>query len=138
MSLPNPMPVGCCLNGPVLLSESDELEYKFVVSIVKYDNRKHRNTVACKTTGKNHEKIYAGEFIVDDLFGRGASKIQPFNIVRMPNSDLSSHRYIGSLDASCLPKFEKGLRIAIQKQLLNPKEVLWVVDSWSSIFSAAI
>lgn len=74
--------------------------------------------------------------MVGDFFGRGATKVQPYNIVRMPESDLESHRYIGDIDPALLPQFEIGLRIAIQRQLLNPKEILRVVDSWSRIFVA--
>lgn len=136
MALPNPMPIGCCTNGPVLLSESDRMEHKFVISIVDYDKAKHRNGIACKTTGQHHDHIYRGEFMIDDFFGRGTTKVQPYNIVRTPQSDLDSHRHIGDIDPSLLPQFETGLRIAIQRRILNPNEILRVVDSWSKIFTA--
>ncbi len=134
-AVPSPMSIGCCTNGPVLLSESNAMEHKFVISIVDYDKARHRNGVACKTTGQHHDTIYDGEFLIDDFFGRGVTKVQPYNIVRTPESDLASHRYIGDVDPSILPQFERGLRIAIQRRILNPGEILRVVDSWSKIFA---
>jgi hypothetical protein len=133
--IPNPLPIGHCTNGPVLLSESPRLERKFVISIVEFDNSKHRHGVSCKATSKGHDKVWPGEFLIDDFFGRGKAKIQPYNIVRMPTSDFEKHRHIGALDPSHLPLFEKGLRIAIQKDIFNPAEVLRVANSWSAIFS---
>lgn len=135
MTLPNPLLIGNCTRGPVLLSDSDTLEHKFVLTIVDYDSAQHRTAIACKTTSKNHDKIYLGEFLLNDLFGKGQTKVQPYNIVRMPATDLESHRHIGQLDAAHLPLFETGLRIAIQRRMLNPAEVLRVVDSWSAIFT---
>lgn len=135
MLMPNPLLIGHCTNGPVLLTEANKLEYKFVVSIVDYDKARHRNGIACKTTSKNHDKVFPGEFLIDDFFGRGKSKVQPYNIVRMPTSDLEQHTYIGALNGAHLPLFERGLRIAIQKRLLSPSEILRVVDSWSAIFT---
>lgn len=134
MSLPDPLKIGCCTNGPVMLSESDKLEHKFVIGIAHYNKKKHRNSIACKTTGHNHNKVYPGEFFINDFFGRGKTKVQPYNIVRMPATDLDTHRYIGDIDSSQLPMFEIGLRIAIQTRKLNPTEILRVVDSWSAIF----
>lgn len=135
MNVPNPLLIGHCTNGPVLLTGSSKMEHKFVINMVEYNGNKHRNTVACKTTSKGHDKLFFGDFMINDFFGRGRSKVQPYNIVRMPSSDLLRHRYIGELDRSYLPKFEIGLRIAIQRQLLNPQEILRVIDAWSPIFA---
>jgi len=134
MTLPATFSIGVCSNGPVLLSGADDMEHKFVLSIADYERNKHRTAIACKTTSRNHEKVFPGEFLVDDFFGRGKSKIQPYNIVRMPDTDVVMHKYIGDLDREHLPSFEKGLRIAIQRGFLQPHEVIRVADSWAHIF----
>ena len=127
-----------CTNGPVLLSGSNRLEHKYTIAIADYDKtQRHKTLISCKTTSKGHGKIYPGEFMVEDFFGLGPSKIQPYNIVRIPISDLSRHKKIGALDKRYQPFFKTGLQIAIAKRFLNPSEVLRVLDSWSHILPAS-
>ena len=132
--LPEAFQIGLCSNGPVLLSESDNLEHKFVLAIANYDKSKHRTAISCKTTSKNIERVYPGEIVIHDFFGRGTGKIQPYNVVHIPTSDLESHRYIGDLDYKHLPDFKLGLRIAVHRNMLTPEQVVRVADSWSHIF----
>jgi len=78
--------------------------------------------------------MWPGEFMIDDLFGCGKSKIQPYNIIRIRKSRIGAHRRIGNLDPEYLPRFELGLRGAIKKGLFDAKETLDLADSWRSFF----
>ena len=126
--------VGTCTFGPVVLSASTTHENKFSITVIKYDGSKHYNLINCKTTS-NTAKVWPGEFIVDDLFGYGTSKIQPYNIVRILKSNIPSHRHVGILDISLLPQFEHGLKIAIKQGMFDAKETLDLADSWQHLFN---
>lgn len=126
--------VGICSNGPVLLSKAIKKEYKFVISICNFDKFKDVCLICCKTTSKT-EKTWPGEFILDDLFGRGKTKVQPYNICRVTAGELQMFKYIGILDDEHMPKFETGLKIAIKKEILTPLESLNVMDSWEPFFA---
>jgi len=79
--------------------------------------------------------VFPGEFILDDLFGRGKSKVQPYNVCRIHKNDISNHRYIGTLDDIHLNSFEQGIKIAIKKNYFTYTEMLNVLDSWQPFFS---
>lgn len=129
------IPIGTCTFGPVILSQSTTEEDKFSVAIIDYDKSRHYNLITCKTTSQNHHKVWPGEFIVSDLFGRGPTKVQPYNIIRITKPRLVAHSHIGRLHSSYLPEFELGLKLAIKQGLLDPKETLDLADSWKRFFT---
>ena len=127
--------VGLCLNGDVLLSKSITPERKHIISIVKFDKFKKKSLLCCKTTGKHHDKLYPGELLISDLFGRGQSKVQPTNLIRIPDqSKLKDFYFLGLLHPKILNDFEFGLKIAIKAKLFTPHELLEVLDSWKPFF----
>ncbi len=127
--------IGTCTYGPVILSASTVDEMKHAISIINYTHETSTYLISCKTTSSVDGKIWDGEFVVDNLFGRGPSKIQPYNVVRIPKDKLPSHRHVGKLHASVLPKFELGLKITIKQGLLDSKESLALANSWQNFFS---
>lgn len=127
--------IGLCSSGPVALSHTEGEHYKFVIAIASYEKNKDDYLLSCKTTSKHHDAVYPGEFIIPDLFKRGPSKIQPYNICRVTTHQLTNHQYVGILDASFMKEFELGLKIAVKRELLTPAETLVVLDSWQSFFS---
>ena len=126
--------VGICCNGPVLLSHATKPEWKFVIAICNFEKFKQPNLICCKTTSKNSGILRFGEFIIDNFFNRGKSKIQPTNICRVNDSELNGFKYIGTLDNEHMPKFEKGIKIAIKLNLFEPLEQLNILDSWEPFF----
>jgi len=126
--------IGICSNGPIICSSPTKPEWKFIISICNCDKQKHEYLINCKTTSKNQDNLWPGEFIIDDLFGRGQTKVCPYNLFRVPIPDLSSFKYIGTLDEVHMPKFQTGLQIAIKKNLFTPPETLEIMDSWQPFF----
>jgi len=128
-------PIGTCTYGPVVLSASIEEENKHSISIIEYDGTRHINLVTCKTTSKGHNDLWPGEFIIEDLFGRGPTKVRPYNIIRIRKPRINAHTHLGTIAQDVLPQFELGLRIAVKKRELDPKEILDLADSWQDLFS---
>jgi hypothetical protein len=119
----------------VVLGKSAKEERKHVITLAKFDKHKSKPLLCCKTTSKNHEKLFAGEFIISDLFSRGPSKIQPTNLVRVPDQTLLDGFYfLGILDELELPKFELGLKQIIKANLVSAVEKLEIMDAWSPFF----
>jgi hypothetical protein len=130
------IPIGTCTHGPVLLSDSPTEEInKFAISIIDYDGSRHPSLVSCKTTSQHHDKLWPGEFFIDDLFGYGRTKVQPHNIVRIQRqTQLPRHRHVGDVAPTNLPDFEMGLKLAIRAGRLDAKESLELADSWQRLF----
>ncbi len=134
MDVHDVIPIGTCTFGPVVLSQSTTEENKHSLAIIKYEKTSHANLVSCKTTSKGHEKLWPGEFLLTDLFGRGPTKVQPYNVVRIRAPRLSAHQHVGLLSSAQLPQFQFGLRVAVKKGLFDAKETLDLASSWQHLF----
>lgn len=108
---------------------------KHVICICRYVRNKDSYAITCKTTTKKHDKLWPGEFIVEDLFGKGPSKVNPLNIFRVRKEQLDHHKWVGRLDDSILPSFKLGISLAIKGKKLTPAEILVVADSWEPFFT---
>jgi len=126
--------IGVCSLGPLDISKHPR-DYKHVICISNYDKYKHTSLLSCKTTSQNHDKVYPGEFFLPDLFGKGKTKVQPYNIHRVTQSQLNNHSLVGKLDSSHMPKFELGLKLAIKSGRFRPLEILDIADSWQPFFA---
>jgi hypothetical protein len=126
--------IGTCSLGPVVF-RSQETAHKHVISIANYDKYKHPSWITCKTTTKHHDKIYPGEFLLPDLFSKGQTKVQPYNVLRIEQAHLNTHKFVGIMDDSDMPKFELGLRLGIKKGFFSPAEILEIADSWQPFFT---
>lgn len=127
--------IGTCTHGPVILSDSTQAELKFSVVVIHYDAGRHVNLIASKTTSQALHQVWPDEIYLDDLFGRGPSKIQVPNIIRTRKEKIPEHRHIGILDSSLMPQFEQGLKIAIASGRFSSDEALDLADSWQQLFS---
>ena len=79
--------------------------------------------------------LWPGEFLLDDLFGKGRTKVQPFNVIRIPKTKIPQHTHLGQLAVTDLQKFKLGLQVAIKGELFDAKESLDLADSWRGLFT---
>jgi hypothetical protein len=127
--------VGTCTHGPVILSSSTTPELKFSITIIEFDGARHVNLINAKTTSQNLSKVWPDEVYLEDLFGRGPSKIQVSNIVRIRKEKIPEHSHIGNINPVLLPHFEQGLKVLISNRDLSSAEMLDLADSWQNLFS---
>lgn len=128
--------IGACSLGPVVFDDGSQ-DHKHVICIANYDRLKHPCYISCKTTSKNLDRLWPGEFHMTDLFGKGQTKVQPYNVLRLQQNHLNSHKWVGMLDNSEMPKFEHGLRIGVKAGKFTPDEVLEIADSWEPFFGVS-
>jgi len=126
--------IGTCSSGPIVFPDGTN-GHKYVICISNFDWNSHQCMIACKTTSLNHDKVFEGEFLMKDFFGRGKTKVQPYNILRITPSEIVKHEHLGVLEDKYMLHFKKGLQMAIKKKWLSAKEVLDLAESWSPFFA---
>lgn len=127
--------IGVCTHGPVFLSNSTKEELKFSIVVIEYIGTKHVNLISCKTTSQHLDKTWPDEIYLTDLFGKGHSKIQVSNIIRIRKEKIPKHVYIGTLHPTLLVKFKVGLKYAIKIGQFSSAEALDLADSWKGLFT---
>lgn len=130
------IPVGVFFNGPLPCKANPKSgDWKFYVTIGNCDKNVDTLIISCKTTSQRHNNLRYFEFIIDDICGRGKTKVQPFNIQRIQVRKLTLYKYIGNLDQAGLLNFEKGLKGLIKSNgVVSSWEKLRIIDSWKPIF----